>query len=319
MSRLISNSNFSLNFNFKVNLISGMFLNFKQIFSIFGELIKARQTILLVYTGVLSYLITVASLAEPLNWFNLLHLAISLYLAISGTTVLNMYIDRDIDAIMERTKDRPLPSGKVTASSVLITGTILTVVGIVLAFLTLNWLAALIIFLGFFFDVVVYSILLKRRTKYSIIFGGIAGGLPAWAGRVAITGSLDWIGFLLLIFILTWIPVHILTIALIPRNFEGYKKANIPMWPIVSSKAQTMRVIAIGAFLSSIALYEVLQILDANAIIRIIWFICCVVLFILSVKNLIKPTNKLTFLIFKIASLYMLLGFLLVFIGVILE
>ena len=288
-------------------------------FSLFGELIKGRQTVLLVYTGVLSYLITVASLAVEINWFNLLHLAISLYLAVSGTTVLNMYIDRDIDAIMERTKDRPLPSGKVTASTVLIVGTVLTVVGIFLAFLTLNWLSALIVFLGFFFDVVVYSILLKRRTKWSIIFGGIAGGLPAWAGRVAITGSLDWIGFLLLIFILSWIPVHILTIALIPRNFEGYKKAKIPMWPIVSSKAQTMRVIAIGAFISSLALYEVMQLLDANGIIRIIWAVCCGVLLILSVKNVIKPTNKLTFLIFKIASLYMLLGFLLVLLGVILQ
>ncbi len=294
-------------------------MNFKNVLTLFGELIKGKQTILLVYTGVFSYLITVASLAIEINWFNLLHLAISLYLAVSGTTVLNMYIDRDIDAIMERTKDRPLPSGKVTASTVLIVGTLLTAAGIFLAFLTLNWLAALIVFLGFFFDVVVYSILLKRRTKWSIIFGGIAGGLPAWAGRVAITGSLDWIGFLLLIFILAWIPVHILTIALIPRNFEGYKKAKVPMWPIVSSKAQTMRVIAIGAFLSSVALYEVMQLLDANGIIRIIWAVCCAVLLILSVKNVIKPTNKLTFLIFKIASLYMLLGFLLVLLGVILQ
>ncbi len=299
-------------------------MNFKNIVTLFGELIKARQTVLLVYTGVFSYLITVASEAVEINWFNLLHLAISLYLAVSGTTVLNMYIDRDIDAIMERTKDRPLPSGKITASTVLITGTILTAGGIFLAFLTLNLVTAIIIFLGFFFDVVVYSILLKRRTKYSIIFGGIAGGLPAWAGRTAILGSLpgieffglDWVGFLLLIFILAWIPVHILTIALKPRNFQGYKKANITMWPIVSSKAQTMRVIAIGAFLSSVALYEVMQLLDANGIIRIIWFVCCVVLLILSVKNIIKPTNKLTFLIFKIASLYMLLGFLLVFLGV---
>ena len=292
-------------------------MNFKNILTLFGELIKARQTILLVYTGVFTYLITAVSLAVEINWFNLLHLAISLYLAVSGTTVLNMYIDRDIDAIMERTKDRPLPSGKVTASSVLTFGTIFTVLGILLAFVTLNWLAALIVFFGFFFDVVIYSIWLKRRTKYSIIFGGIAGGLPAWAGRVAVTGSLDWIGFLLLLFILTWIPVHILTIALIPRNFEGYKKAKVPMWPIVSSQTQTMRVIAISAFLSSVALYEAARLLGANAIIRIIWGVMSLFIIILSIKSLIKPTNKLTFLIFKIASLYMLVGFLLVFLGVI--
>ena len=304
-----------------------MFLGLKNVLSLFGELIKARQTVLLLYTGVLSYLITVFDLAIEINWFNLLHLAISLYLAVSGTTVLNMYIDRDIDAIMERTKDRPLPSGKVTASTVLIVGTVLTVSGVVLAFLTLNLVTAIIIFLGFFFDVVVYSILLKRRTKYSIIFGGIAGGLPAWAGRTAILGSipgipffgLDWVGFLFLIFILAWIPVHILTIALIPKNFKGYKDAGIPMWPVVSSEKQTMRVIAIGAFLSSVALYEVAQILDVNAIVRIIWGVCCVIIIILVVKNLIKPSNKLTFLIFKIASLYMILGFLILLIGVILQ
>ena len=89
------------------------------------------------------------------------------------------------------------------------------------------------------------------------------------------------------------------------------------MWPVVSSKKQTMRVIAIGAFLSSFALYEVTQILDANAIIRIIWGICCLLMIILVVKDLIKPSDKITFLIFKIASLYMILGFLLVFLGVI--
>ncbi|MBY9015145.1 MAG: protoheme IX farnesyltransferase [Candidatus Lokiarchaeota archaeon] len=294
-------------------------MDLKNVLSLFGELIKAKQTMLLLYTGVLTYLITAFGLVIEINWFNLLHLAISLYLAVSGTTVLNMYIDRDIDAIMERTKDRPLPSGKVTAPIVLTIGTVLTVTGIVLAFLTLNWLTALVIFLGFFFDVVVYTILLKRRTKYSIIFGGIAGGLPAWAGRTTIMGSLDWIGFLFFIFILAWIPVHILTIALIPKNFEGYKKAKIPMWPLVSSKAQTMRVIAIGAFISSVALYEAARLLGANGIIRIIWGVCSVLVIILSVKNLIKPTNKLTFLIFKIASLYMLLGFLLGLLGVILQ
>lgn len=295
-----------------------MVLDLKNMLSLFGELIKAKQTILLLYTGVLSYLITAFSLVIEINWLNLLSLVISLYLTVSGTTVLNMYIDRDIDAIMERTKDRPLPSGKVTTSTVLTIGTVLTVTGIVLAFLTLNWLTALIIFLGFFFDIVIYSILLKRRTKYSIIFGGIAGGLPAWAGRTAIMGSLDWIGFLFLIFILAWIPVHILTIALIPKNYKGYKDAGIPMWPIVSSRTQTMRVITIGALISSLALYEAARILGANAIIRIIWGVCCLIILVLVIKNLIKPSNKLTFLIFKIASLYMILGFLLLLFVVIL-
>jgi protoheme IX farnesyltransferase len=226
-----------------------------------------------------------------------------------------MYIDRDIDAIMERTKYRALPSGKVSPTTVLIHGSVLTSLGVLIAFLTLNWLTALIIFLGFFFDVVIYSILLKRRTKYSIIFGGIAGGLPALAGRTVILHSIDWIGFLFLIFILCWIPVHILTLALIPKNYDGYKEAKIPMWPVVSSKNQTMRVIAIGAIFSSFSLYEIVQIMDANSIIRIIIGICSLLLLFLVIKNLIKPSNKLTFSIFKIASLFMILGFLLIYLG----
>jgi protoheme IX farnesyltransferase len=218
---------------------------------------------------------------------------------------------------MERTRDRPLPTGKITPLSVLINGLILSFLGILIAFLFLGWLTGLIIFLGFFFDVVIYTILLKRRTKFSIIFGGVAGGLPAWAGRIVILQSLDWIGFLLLVFILTWIPVHILTLALIPKNFDGYKEAKVPMWPVVSTKTQTMRVIAIGAFISSLTLYESAQLLNANGIVRIILGLCSASLIIIVIKNLIKPSNKLTFLIFKIASLYMILGFLLLYLGVV--
>jgi protoheme IX farnesyltransferase len=292
-------------------------LRLKNLFSVYGELIKARQTILLIYTAVFSYLITAVESSVRFNWFDFLFLILSLFLAVSGTTALNMYIDRDIDAIMERTKGRPLPTGKLSPRTVFINGIILTFIGILIAFLFLDWLTGLIIFLGFFFDVVIYSILLKRRTKFSIIFGGVAGGLPAWAGRTIILQSLDWIGFLFLLFILTWIPVHILTLALIPKNYDGYKEAKVPMWPVVSSKTQTMRVIAIGAFISSLTLYESAQLLDSNGIVRIIIAICSVLLIIIVIKNLLKPSNKVTFLIFKIASLYMILGFLLLYLGVV--
>jgi protoheme IX farnesyltransferase len=228
-----------------------------------------------------------------------------------------MYIDREIDAIMERTKDRPLPTGKVSPRTVIINGIILTALGIFIAYLFLGWLTSLIIFFGFFFDVVIYSIWLKKRTKFSIIFGGIAGGLPAMAGRVAVLGRLDDVGMYFLVFILTWIPVHILTLALIPKNYEGYKAAEVPMWPVVSTKSQTMRVIALGAIASSLTLYRIAHVLGTSAIIRIIIGICDVILLYIVIKNLIKPSDKLTFLIFKIASLYMILGFLIIYLGVI--
>lgn len=281
----------------------------------YGELIKTRQTILLIYTAVFAYFITAAEL-EIFNWFALIFMILSLFLAVSGSTALNMYIDRDIDAIMERTKDRPLPSGKVSPSTVLINGLVLTILGILIAFL-INWLTALIIFLGFFFDVVIYTIWLKRRTKFSIIFGGVAGGLPAMAGRVALMGSLDDVGMYFMLFILTWIPVHILTLSLLPKNYNGYKEAKIPMWPVVSSKSQTMRVIALGALLSSLTLYRTAHVLGARAFIRIIIGVCDVFLLALVIKNLSKPSNKTTFTIFKFASLFMIIGFLLLYLGVI--
>ncbi|MHA2281430.1 MAG: UbiA family prenyltransferase [Promethearchaeota archaeon] len=276
----------------------------------------------MLYTATFSYLISVVELSQPFNWFVFLFLLLSLFLAVSGSTVLNMYFDRDIDAIMERTKDRPLPSGRVSVSTVLINGIVLTFLGIFIAFLTIGWLTALVIFFGFFFDVVIYTIWLKRRTKFSIIFGGIAGGLPAMVGRIVvliIAGKppLDEVGMEFLLFILAWIPVHILTLALLPKNFDGYKEAKVPMWPVVSSKSQTMRVIALGAIISSMTLYRIAHLLGASAIIRIIIFIYDLLFLILVVKNLLKPSNKLTFLIFKIASLFMILGFLVLYLGVV--
>lgn len=292
-------------------------MKIKSITSLYGELIKTRQTLLLLYTAVFAYIITVIEFPSlSFNWADFIFLNISLFLAVSGTTVLNMYIDRDIDAIMVRTKNRPLPSGKISSKFVLINGVVLTFLGIIIGFIFLDWLTGLVIFLGFFFDVVVYTILLKRKTKFSIIFGGIAGGLPALAGRVAVLESIDAIGLLFLIFILTWIPVHILTIALIPRNLEGYKQAKIPMWPVVSSEKETMRVIAIGAFLSSLTLYEITQLQNSNALIRYLIAACSIGLLVLVIRNLIKPSNKLTFTIFKIASIFMVLGFLLILLGV---
>jgi len=293
-------------------------LEIKNILKIYGDLIKAKQTMLLLYTGIFAYLITVVESSAQFNFFELLYLIISLFLAVSGSTVLNMYFDRDIDAIMERTKNRPLPKGEVSTSVVLINGIVLTLLGLMLAFLTLNFLTTVVIFFGFFFDVVVYTLLLKRRTKWSIIFGGIAGGLPAMAGRTAIIGIVEIVGLLFLLFILAWIPVHILTLALIPKNFKGYQDAKVPMWPVVSSEKQTMRVIALGALISTFVLYVIAHILEANAIVRIINGICWVIFIFVVVKNLIKPSNKLTFLIFKVASLYMILGFLLLLLGVLL-
>ncbi|MHA1473942.1 MAG: protoheme IX farnesyltransferase [Promethearchaeota archaeon] len=296
-------------------------MTFKNIVSMYFDLIKAKQTLLLLFTSIFSYLISVTVESNPINWLNLIHFSIFMFMAISGTTMLNMYVDHDIDKIMERTRCRPIPSGEISKEIVLINGIIVTVVGIILGFILLDWLTAFVIFLGAFFDYVIYSILLKRKTKYSIIFGGIAGGLPALAGRVLAVQKIDLVGILFLLFILTWIPIHILTLAMLPKNIKGYRDAKVPMWPVVTSLEETMRVIAGSAFLNMVVLFLIACILNTNLIIRAIITACCLIVIFLVIKNLSKPTpsEKLNFTIFKVASMFMVLGFILTYIGVILQ
>ncbi|MHA1520155.1 MAG: protoheme IX farnesyltransferase [Promethearchaeota archaeon] len=282
----------------------------------YHELIKAKQTVLLLVTAVFSYLIS----AVPDNLFSRMdffHLIFALFFAVSGTTMLNMYIDHDIDAIMERTKCRPIPSGRVSLRFVLINGIIFTGIGFAAGFTGLDLLTGFIIFLGFFFDFVIYSIWLKRRTKYSIIFGGISGGLPALAGRVAVVGKVDLIGIMFLLFILTWIPIHILTLALIPENLEGYKQAGVPMWPVVTSKEETIKIITGSALVNTVVIFITGLVLHIDLIVLAIIGLCCLFLIFFSVKNLIKPSHELTFTIFKFASMFMLFGFILLYIGVV--
>lgn len=289
-------------------------MNIKKILWNYSELIKWKQTLLLVYTAVFAYLIS--AISTSFKWVDLIFLFVSMFFAISGTTILNMYYDVDIDKKMERTKDRPIPSGKIPLQTALINGIIITAIGVIFAFIFLDWLPALLVFLGFFFDFVIYTIWLKRRTKLSIFFGGIAGGLPAMAGRVLAFGGIDHIAFYFLLFILTWIPVHILTLAMFPQNLKGYREANVPMWPAVSSEKETMRVIAGSTFLNAVTIFLIACFINTNLVIRILIGLVSLSLGVLVIEDIVSPSQKKTFRIFKLASIFMILGFLLLYIGV---
>lgn len=284
-------------------------------FSIYGELIKSKQTFLLVYTTFFTYIISAWT-----NGFNLSHfiwIIIAMFFAVSGSTLLNMYVDKDIDALMERTKDRPLPSGRVPPSTVLKHGILFTIAGILATGVFINFITMVVVFLGFFFDVVVYSLLLKRRTRFSIIFGGIAGGLPAIAGRTAVIGVVDITAICMGLFVLCWIPLHILTLALIPKNLLGYQRANVPMWPVISSKTQTIRVITLSATFSAILIVASGITLNINFLALLPLILFTAYILYLSFSNLRNPTDELTFRIFKLASIYMAFAFLWLFVGVV--
>ncbi|OLS21305.1 MAG: Protoheme IX farnesyltransferase 2 [Candidatus Heimdallarchaeota archaeon LC_3] len=281
---------------------------------LFLNLIKAKQTLLLVYTSIFSFFIS--SWGSNFNWISFTLLFFGIFFAISGATLLNMFIDQDIDAVMERTMKRPLPTKQVQPRMVLTYGLAFSIIGSYLVSF-INFLTMTVVFLGVFINVIVYSMLLKRKTKYSIIFGGIAGGLPAMAGRVAVINAIDPIAILLALFVVTWVPVHILTLAALPKNIVGYRKANVPMWPVVSPLEQNNRVIALSAVFSALIIIMLSFELQLTLISQIPLILLSIFLIFLSVTNLISPTSDRTFKIFKFASMFMIIAFLAIFIGII--
>ncbi len=284
-------------------------------FFLYGELIKSKQTFLLVYTTFFAYLVSAWSIGIDIGIF--LWLMVGVFLAVSGSTMLNMYIDRDIDALMERTKDRALPSGRIPAKTVFKHGVFFVTAGVLTIGVFVDSLTMIVVFLGVFFDVVVYSMWLKRRTRFSIIFGGIAGGLPALAGQTAVTGEINLSGILMALFVLCWIPLHILTLALLPKNLEGYRNAKVPMWPVVN-QSQSVKVISLSAILSVWLIAVTGIILNIHFLILVPLFLFTFHIFNQSITNLRTPTQQRTFKIFKMASMLMALAFLWLFIGVVL-
>jgi protoheme IX farnesyltransferase len=270
-------------------------------------LVKSLQTGLLLITGLAGFM---SARCPVLNFPIVLGLTGSLLLSISGSTVLNMWYDRDIDAKMPRTSKRPLSTGETTPQEALIFGLALSIIGISWAF-AIDVLYGIVVFAGLFFDVVVYTIWLKRRTAWSIIWGGIAGGMPVLAGRVLGTGTIDWVGIALALGVLFWIPTHILTFSI--RYYDDYQKAAVPTFPSTYSFQTTRLVIAVSSILATLAFGI------ASYGVGLTWgFLRLLVvlsagLFVLAVQSLRSPSERITFGLFKYASLYMLCAMLLMF------
>jgi len=233
----------------------------------------------------------------------LLALTGSLFLAISGSTVLNMVLDRDIDARMKRTATRPLPTGQVNPNEALFVGLSLSWLGVGWA-LALSPLYGAVVFAGLFFDVVVYTIWLKRRTPWSIIWGGIAGGMPVLAGRVLGTGQIDLIGLSLSLAVLLWIPTHIVTFGL--EYADDYGRAGVPILPNRYGERITRLIIGLSTCAAVVVM------LLATWQIGLDWGPLRAaaglgtILLVIAVASVLHRSPKLNFLLFKMASVYML-------------
>ena len=207
------------------------------------EISKPRIVVLLVITAVTS--MYAASKLVPgapeLEYWYYLHIIVAGGLASAGSSALNHYYDKDIDPKMTRTSTRPIPSGRMKASSVLIYGLAVSCISVIYGYFALNAVSAFFIAVGIFSYVVIYTVWLKRRNSSNIVIGGIAGSAAAWAGWTAATGSMDLLGFLVGFLVFVWTPSHFWCLAM--KIKDEYAQAEVPMLPVVIGMQKTSKFI----------------------------------------------------------------------------
>ncbi len=263
----------------------------------FVEVTKPKQTLLLMVTCVVSYLVASGKTLD-LDRFAITCVATAL--AIAGTTALNMCIDCDIDALMGRTKDRPLPSGRLSLKICAVYGSALFLAGFLLGF-SVNIYLPIVLFLGLFFDIVVYSILLKRRSPYSIILGGFAGAMPALAGWVAVRGEDVLGGLILATIVLLWIPAHIWYISM--HYEEDYRRAKIPMFPLVVGMEKASWAIVFSTILMMFLIPTVYVIADLDPVYLAVSLIVTGYFLCRAIRFARSPSKENAKVMYKLASL----------------
>lgn len=275
----------------------------------YWALIKSLQTLLLLTTGIAGYLTARPHSASPGEVAGML---LSLFAAVSGTTALNMVFDRDIDARMARTAGRPLPSGTLSAGQAALFGGVLVALGLGTA-LWMSTIFAVVIAAGVILDLVVYTLWLKRRSPWSIVFGGVSGGMPILAGRALGTGRVDGLGLLLALSVLTWIPAHIMTLAM--KYADDYRRAGVPTWPTVHGFDSACRFIAVANGLRIGALVWAGWLLHICPFSLGLLGLSGTVMLGLSIWAVWEPSAKINHVLFKVASVHMLGSMVLITLG----
>ncbi|MEK9901258.1 MAG: heme o synthase [Rhodospirillaceae bacterium] len=198
-------------------------------------LLKPRVMTLVVFSGAVGLFVAPGSLHPLLAVVAILCIAVG-----SGAAgAINMWYERDIDALMSRTANRPLPAGRVAPSDALGFATVLALFSVLLVGLATNWAAAGLLALAILFYVFVYTVWLKRRTPQNIVIGGAAGAFPPMIGWAAVTGDVSLVSLSLFAIIFLWTPPHFWALALYRSG--DYERAGVPMMPVVVGAASTKR------------------------------------------------------------------------------
>jgi len=270
------------------------------------ELTKPKIWYLLVFTAF--------GAAISASWLFDIHVNLITWILLLGgvaagsaaADTLTGYNDRDIDAIMERTKGRPIPSGRIPPKNALIFGLVLAGVSLISAYFINIWACFLMAF-GLFDNIIVYSKWLKRSSQYNIILGGFSGAAPALIGYVAVTFQHIEIGFVMAGLVFFWIPTHIWSLALHIK--DDYRKAKVPMLPVLFSEKTSVRIIAVTTLM--MVIFSILPFFfnQFGFIYLITAAVFGTVMMALSLLLLFRPSEKTSWIVFKFTSPYLAILF----------
>jgi protoheme IX farnesyltransferase len=205
----------------------------------FVALTKPRVMSLVVFTGLCGLLAAPGHIHPVIAFTAILCIA----LGAGGAAALNMWYEADLDALMKRTRGRPIPAGRMDKEAALQFGVGLSFFSVILMGVAANWFAAAILAVSILFYVLVYTIWLKRRTPQNIVIGGAAGAFPPVIGWAAVTGDVSLLPLLLFALIFLWTPPHFWALSLFVRS--DYAAAGVPMLPVVSGAKVTRQQVAL--------------------------------------------------------------------------
>ncbi|MDC0651643.1 heme o synthase [Alphaproteobacteria bacterium] len=200
-------------------------------------LLKPRVMSLAIFTALVGQILALQNNTNHplLTLFSLFSIAIGA----GGAGCINMWYDRDIDSIMDRTKSRPIPQGLIKPAEALSLGIILSILATLLLTLSANITAGILLASSILFYVFIYTMWLKRKTYHNIVIGGAAGALPPLIGWASVSNDISLYPIILFLIIFIWTPPHFWALSLYTN--EDYKKANIPMLPVLLGKKQTIK------------------------------------------------------------------------------
>jgi len=205
----------------------------------FIELLKPRVMSLVIFTALTGMVAAPGTIHPALGLIALLAIAVGA----GASGALNMWWDADIDAIMKRTRSRPVPDGRVTPGEALTFGLVLSAFSVLTLGITVSWFASALLAFTIFFYAVIYTMWLKRSTPQNIVIGGAAGAFPPMIGWAAVTGDVSIDSVILFLIIFMWTPPHFWALALYRTG--DYKEAGIPMLPVVAGARETRKQIVI--------------------------------------------------------------------------